>query len=134
MPRPVPDAAAILYGDDGPLLMVRGCRLADVLDIAHGEAAGEGFVVTDPASVKLRWIRAIPCRAGGHEIDSAEGYCEGNSTCHYVDGRPGAGAFRGAFIDLTYEDDLFGDDPRRVRYLTEVAEMAAPAAARKDGT
>ena len=125
-----PPATQILSGDDGTILLVRGQTVAEVIDTAHGEAAGDGYVLTAPEAVVLEWIRAVPCAnrsSGGHEFDGAGGWCDGGMRCHYIGAQPGPGAFRGAFIDLTYEGHLEGDDPRMARYLTEIAEMEARA-------
>lgn len=123
--KPARDAVEILYGDDGCLIMARGKDPADFIDAAHNEAAGDDYVITDPDAVQVMWIRAVPCQPGGHEFDDAAGYCEGGLRCHYINGRPGAGAFRGAFIDLTSIGDLDAGDPRMARYETERASMGA---------
>jgi hypothetical protein len=128
--RPV---AEILSGDDGSVLMVRARTLAEVLEIAHGEAAGDDYVVEDPAAVRLAWIRAIPCaprESGGHGNDG--NWCEGGCGCHYIDSREGPGAFSGAFVEIVYADTLYDDDPRKARYLAECAEMEARAAERAE--
>jgi hypothetical protein len=133
--RRKPPVAEILTGDDGPCILVRGKTTAELLEIAHGEAAGDDYVVTDPESVNVGWIRAVPCvgkESGGHEFDGAGGYCDGGMRCHYIPSREGPGAFSGAFIEITYSDDLEDDDPRKARYLAECAEMEARSVARAE--
>lgn len=123
-----PPVSQILHSDDGPRIMVRASTLAEALETAHDEAAGEDLVVCDPESVRLEWIRAIPCAprsSGGHELDGW--WCEGDFRCHYVPGKPGPGAFRGAFADLNYADEFEDDDPVKAPYLAAVAAMEARA-------
>jgi hypothetical protein len=126
-PRRKPLVAEILHGhDDGSLLLVRAATLSalpEALEIAHAEAAGDDYVITYPDAVGLQWIRAIPCRWEGHEMEGW--WCEGRQRCHYIESRAGRGAFSGAFVEITYADDLEDDDPRKARYLAECAAMEA---------
>lgn len=123
-----PPVALILHGDDGPSILVRAMTLAGALETAHDEAAGEDLVVCDPESVRLTWVRAIPCTprsSGGHWLDT--GWCCGGFSCHYIPSRPGRGAFRGAFADLNYAGEFDDDDPLKAPYLAACAAMKARA-------
>lgn len=131
-------AARILDQDGGGYVMLaRASTAAEALDIAHGEAAGEGLVVEWPGEVSIDWVRALPCvprSSGGH--DSGGDWCEGGRACHYVPSQPGPGAFRAAWITVTPADLLDPDDTRLYRYEAEVAAMEARGrkAAGEDGT
>jgi len=139
MPRTKPAVSLVLQGEEGAILMVRAVTREDAAEIAHGEAAGDDYVVADPGSVALTWIRAVPCvpkSRGGHEPGGA--WCEGGGRCHYVPWpEHGPGAFRGAFIDIIPADLLEDGDPREARYLAECAEMerrACPAPGKGEPT
>jgi hypothetical protein len=99
----MPQPAEILYNEDGPVVLTRAGSAAEALELAAEEAAGQDMAVTGTETgIAVGWIRALPCRAGGHEISDGTGWCDGHMRCHYSWGRPGPGAFRGAFVNVRY--------------------------------
>lgn len=98
MPAAEPPPVRLLYGhNEEPLLMVRGDDPATILDTAGRHAADLGVVLIDAfCNPKVDAIRATPCRPAGHTVDGWD--CDGGMTAHYNYGKPGPGAFTGAFI------------------------------------
>jgi hypothetical protein len=97
--------AEMLRNEDGPILLVRAESPAEALALAAEEAAGNDMAVTDAeADIRIGWVRATPCREGGHEIRDGFEWCDGNMRCHYAYGKPGPGAFRAAFVSVRYLD------------------------------
>ena len=98
-----PFAVQMLYNEDGPILLVRAESVAEALALAADEAGEEEMVVTDAeADVELGWVRATPCHPEGHETRDGFEWCDGGKRCHYDYGKPGPGAFRGAFVNIRY--------------------------------
>lgn len=88
----------ILFNPDGRCIMVRGESLPEALERAREWAGEEGYELTDPLSVHLEWIRAVPCPP--HEHGHDDWRCPQRRGSVYLVGRPGPGAFRGIFADL----------------------------------
>lgn len=102
----MPDTAQVLSNEDGPIILVRAGSPAEALFLAAEEAADNDLIVTNgEADVHVGWIRATPCRGGGHEIRDGFEWCDGGMRCHYAYGKPGPGAFRGAFVNARYRTD-----------------------------
>jgi hypothetical protein len=99
----MPFVSEMLHNEDGPILLVRGESAAEVLALAADEAACNDMAVTGTeADIRLGWVRATPCRHGGHEVRDGFEWCDGGMRCHYAYGKPGPGAFRGAFVSVRY--------------------------------
>ena len=112
----MPCVAEVLHNEDGPILLVRADGTAEALALAADEAARNDMAVTDAeADIELGWVRATPCNPEGHETREGFEWCDGGMRCHYDYGKPGPGAFRGAFVN--------------VRYMKPGELEAAPAAA-----
>jgi hypothetical protein len=96
--------AQILTNEDGPVILVRAETTAEALSLAADEASANDLVVTDEETdIRIGWVRATPCNPDGHEDFGGMGYCDGGrGTTHYRFGKPGRGAFRGAFVNATY--------------------------------
>ena len=92
----------ILTNPDGNCILVRadGDELPAVVDRAREWAAEEGYVLTDPSSVRLQWIRAVPCPEREHSHDGWE--CNSGPGTFYIPCREGRGAFRGVLADISY--------------------------------
>ena len=72
---------------------------ADELQRLHDE----GYVLTDPASVRLEWIRAVPCPPREHSHDGWD--CDIRSGVYYMPSRASRGAFQGVLADVAYKED-----------------------------
>lgn len=93
----------VLHNEDGPVILARGETPASVLELAADEAACNDLAVTDAETdIRVGWIRATPCREGGHETRAGFEWCDGGIGSHYAYGKPGPGAFRGAFVNVRY--------------------------------
>jgi hypothetical protein len=115
----VPYTVEILSNEDGHVALVRAQSTAEAFALATDEAACNGMVITDgEADIRLGWIRATPCNKNGHETRDGFEWCDGGARCHYAYGKPGSGAFRGAFVN--------------VRYLMPGEEAAPTAAGEKE--
>jgi hypothetical protein len=100
----MPYTAEILHNEDGPVVLVRAETPAAALELAADEAGSNDMVVSDDeADIHVGWVRATPCRDGGHEIRDGFEWCEGGMRCHYAYGKQGPGAFRGAFVNVRYK-------------------------------
>jgi hypothetical protein len=99
----MPYEVRVLHNGDGPVILARGETPASVLELAADEAASNDLVVTDAeADISVGWVRATPCREGGHETRDGFDWCDGGIGTHYAYGKPGPGAFRGAFVNVRY--------------------------------
>lgn len=99
----MPFIAEVLHNEDGPIMLVRAETVAEALALAAVEAADSDMTVTDTeADIRLSWARAIPCNPEGHEIRDGFEWCDGGMRCHYAYGKPGPGAFRGAFVSVRH--------------------------------
>ena len=68
----MPYVAQVLSNEDGPVVLVRAESTAEALSLAADEAACNDLIVTaDEADIRIGWVRATPCRVGGHEIGRA---------------------------------------------------------------
>jgi len=116
----MPFITEVLHNEDGPILLVRGESAAEALALAADEAACNGMAVTDTeADIRLGWVRAMPCHPGGHEARDGFDWCDGGMRCHYAYGKPGPGAFQGAFVNVRY---LSSDDATRTPAPTETED------------
>jgi hypothetical protein len=99
----MPYVAEILSNEDGHVALVRAQTPAAALALAAGEAGSNDMVVTDTeADIRIGWVRATPCNREGHETRDGFEWCDGGQRCHYAYGKPGRGAFRGAFVNVHY--------------------------------
>jgi predicted small secreted protein len=89
----MPFVSEVLHNEDGPILLVRGESAAEVLALAADEAACNDMAVTGTEA---------DIRHGGHEVRDGFEWCDGGMRCHYAYGKPGPGAFRGAFVSVRY--------------------------------
>jgi hypothetical protein len=123
-----PRSSELLTGGDGdPAIMVRGGTLAEILEVGHEDAAADDWVLAEPEMARAGWLRTVPCHEDGHEIDGST--CEGHAGAyHYIDSKPGRGAFQGAVLEVVHAHDLEDDDPRKARYLAECAAMGRRSA------
>jgi hypothetical protein len=102
MPR-VKQDGLILNGLDGTCILVRGDSLPEAVERAREWAAEEDYVLTDPAAVRLEWIRRVPCppRNHGHDGWDCPNAPDGGSWYSPSRG-PGRGAFRGVLAEITH--------------------------------
>ena len=99
----MPYIAEILSNENGRMVLVRAETPAAALELAADEAACNDMAVTDAeADIRVGWVRATPCREGGHKIRDGFEWCDGGMRCHYAYGKPGPGAFRAAFVNVRY--------------------------------
>ena len=94
----------ILANPDGNCILVRadGDELPVIVKRAAEWAAEEGYVLTDPSSVRLEWLRAIPWPPREHSHDGWD--CDIRRGVFYMPSRASRGAFRGVLADITYRE------------------------------
>jgi hypothetical protein len=95
----------ILDGPDSRCILVRGTSLTEALGRAREWAAEDGYVLSDPGSARLQWIRAVPCPDREHSHDGWE--CDRRPGVTYLPTRAGRGAFQGILADVTYAEAAF---------------------------